>query len=72
MSDNEAKEKLVDLVVENVKDKSLRNELLYYIFNGHTSSQQHLTPEYTYRSVPGIDLSKGPQCNIAPVGIAQG
>lgn len=36
MSDNEAKEKLVDLVVENVKDKRLRNELLYYIFNGHT------------------------------------
>ena len=35
MSDNEAKEKLVDLVVENVKDKSSRNELLYYIFNGH-------------------------------------
>ena len=43
MSDNEAKEKLVDLVVENVKDKRLRNELLYYIFNGHTSPQQHLT-----------------------------
>lgn len=41
MSDNEAKEKLVDLVVENVKDKRLRNELLYYIFNGHTSPQQH-------------------------------
>ena len=51
MSDNEAKEKLVDLVVENVKDKRLRNELLYYIFNGHTSSQQH--SEY-YRSVPCI------------------
>lgn len=43
MSDNEAKENLVDLVVENVKDNErLRNELLYYIFNGHTSSQQHL------------------------------
>ena len=66
MSDNEAKEKLVDLVVENVKDKRLRNELLYYIFNGHTSPQQHLTPEY-YRSVPCIDLSKGPQCNITKV-----
>ena len=49
MSDNEAKEKLVDLVVENVKDKRLRNELLYYIFNGHTSSQQH-----SERSVPCI------------------
>ena len=30
------------LELENVKDKRLRNELLYYIFNGHTSPQQHL------------------------------
>ena len=67
MSDNEAKEKLVDLVVENVKDKRSRNELLYYIFNGHTSSQQHLTPEYSYKIAPCVDLSKGPQCNITKV-----
>lgn len=67
MSDNEAKEKLVDLVVENVKDKRLRNELLYYIFNGHTSPQQHLKSEYNYKITPCIDLSKGPQCNITKV-----
>lgn len=67
MSDNEAKEKLVDLVVENVKDKRLRNELLYYIFNGHTAAQHHLTPEFNYKAVPCIDLSKGPQCNRAKV-----
>lgn len=45
MSDNEAKEKLVDLVVENVKDKRLRNELLYYILTAihHHNSIQNIT-----------------------------